>query len=193
MGTTEHLETGSKPAPGELAVVQAFVNTVNMESGVDKLATPKSLASWLVRRGLTGSKAVVSDEEHRRALDFREALRAVLEAHSGGELGEKDLKAIAVVAEETPLVVRADRGGTLTLEPSGSGVSEALGRLLAIAVGATVAGTWGRLKACKSGDCRWAFYDSSKNRSGVWCDMAVCGSREKARKYRRRQSGRARE
>jgi len=50
-------------------------------------------------------------------------------------------------------------------------------------------GTWARVKACVADDCQWAFYDSSRNRSGRWCDMAVCGNREKVRTYRSRQSG----
>jgi predicted RNA-binding Zn ribbon-like protein len=46
--------------------------------------------------------------------------------------------------------------------------------------------TWARLKACRSDTCRWAFYDHSKNRSGHWCSMEVCGARHKAREYRAR-------
>ena len=48
-------------------------------------------------------------------------------------------------------------------------------------------GTWPRLKACAAHNCEWAFYDTSKNRSRTWCNMAVCGNREKARAYRQRQ------
>lgn len=38
-----------------------------------------------------------------------------------------------------------------------------------------------RLKTCSS--CGWLFVDRSKNRSRVWCDMAVCGNRAKARRH----------
>ncbi|MGH2778535.1 MAG: CGNR zinc finger domain-containing protein, partial [Actinomycetota bacterium] len=31
-----------------------------------------------------------------------------------------------------------------------------------------------------------AFYDHSKNRSGKWCTMRVCGNRAKTRAYRER-------
>jgi len=41
-----------------------------------------------------------------------------------------------------------------------------------------------------SDDCRWAFYDSSKNRGGTWCRMEECGNRVKNRRYRDRQSAR---
>jgi predicted RNA-binding Zn ribbon-like protein len=72
------------------------------------------------------------------------------------------------------------------------GIDGALGRVVAIVFRSMADGTWERLKACREGDCEWAFYDWSKNRSGAWCDMAVCGNRAKARAYReRRQRGTA--
>jgi predicted RNA-binding Zn ribbon-like protein len=47
-------------------------------------------------------------------------------------------------------------------------------------------GSWQRLKACADEECRWAFYDHSRNRSGRWCSMATCGNQQKARTYRER-------
>jgi predicted RNA-binding Zn ribbon-like protein len=42
-----------------------------------------------------------------------------------------------------------------------------------------------RIKACPG--CDWLFLDRSKNASRIWCDMAVCGNRHKARlNYERR-------
>ena len=52
---------------------------------------------------------------------------------------------------------------------------------------ATVDGTWPRLKACRREICHWLFYDHSRNRSGIWCSMAVCGNRTKTRAYRERR------
>ena len=48
-------------------------------------------------------------------------------------------------------------------------------------------GTWSRLKACSADSCQWVFYDTSKNRSGHWCSMRVCGNRAKARQFRARR------
>ncbi len=43
-----------------------------------------------------------------------------------------------------------------------------------------------RLKICAN--CEWLFLDRSRNRSRMWCDMAVCGNRAKAKRhYHRRQ------
>ncbi|MDP9732866.1 UNVERIFIED_ORG: putative RNA-binding Zn ribbon-like protein [Rhizobium sp. SORGH_AS260] len=47
-----------------------------------------------------------------------------------------------------------------------------------------------RLRIC--GNCGWLFIDRSKNRSRIWCDMAVCGNRQKAsRHYHRRKETRS--
>ena len=43
-----------------------------------------------------------------------------------------------------------------------------------------------RVKICPADDCRWAFYDASRNRSRQWCSMEVCGNRAKARSHRAR-------
>lgn len=45
-----------------------------------------------------------------------------------------------------------------------------------------------RLKLCDAHDCGWLFIDASRNRSRRWCDMADCGNRAKARRYRERWS-----
>jgi predicted RNA-binding Zn ribbon-like protein len=45
-----------------------------------------------------------------------------------------------------------------------------------------------RIRICAN--CRWLFLDESRNRSRVWCDMTVCGNRQKARRhYHRRRTG----
>jgi predicted RNA-binding Zn ribbon-like protein len=45
--------------------------------------------------------------------------------------------------------------------------------------------TIARLRICPN--CTWLFVDKSRNSSRLWCDMAVCGNRQKAsRHYRRR-------
>jgi predicted RNA-binding Zn ribbon-like protein len=65
-------------------------------------------------------------------------------------------------------------------------VDNAFGRMLATVFRAMSDGTWSRMKACGNPDCRWAFYDATKNHSGRWCEMASCGNRMKARAFRER-------
>jgi predicted RNA-binding Zn ribbon-like protein len=42
-----------------------------------------------------------------------------------------------------------------------------------------------RIKICRN--CAWLFLDRSRNASRLWCDMAVCGNRQKAKRHYRRQ------
>jgi predicted RNA-binding Zn ribbon-like protein len=131
----------------------------------------------------------LTEEERAHLVGFRERLRGLLLSHNGGEVGG-DAGALNEMAEDALLRVRFDGDGAPGLLPAGSG--EATGgvtaRLLVAAVGAASEGTWRRLKVCRNEGCRWAFYDGSKNRSGSWCTMDVCGSRAKMRAYRRRKS-----
>ncbi len=43
-----------------------------------------------------------------------------------------------------------------------------------------IADSKARIKICEG--CGWLFHDKSKNQSRIWCDMAVCGNRTKARR-----------
>ena len=47
--------------------------------------------------------------------------------------------------------------------------------------------TMSRLRICPN--CSWLFVDRSRNGSRLWCDMAVCGNRQKAKRHysRRKQ------
>ena len=88
------------------------------------------------------------------------------------------------LARDARMVVRLRQDGQMRLESHAAGLIGALGRLVAAAFTAQIEGTWQRLKACRR--CQWAFYDHSKNRSGRWCVMSICGNRMKAQAYRSR-------
>lgn len=47
-----------------------------------------------------------------------------------------------------------------------------------------------RVRECGASDCAWLFLDHSRNGTRRWCDMAVCGNREKARRFQRRARSR---
>ena len=175
-------------APGELELVRAFLNTADIESGSDELASPAELATWLSERSLLESGASAGDQDLERSIKLREALRALCYANSSGELDPEAAPVLDAAAERAGLRLRFAANGKAKMAPSAEGVDGAHGRLLAIVADSMGAGTWERLKACRSDDCRWAFYDASKNHSRAWCSMAVCGNRAKARSFRERNA-----
>ena len=172
-------------APGELELVRQFLNTHDVEDGVDKIATPDDLRAWLAGQGLdSGERLGRADVE--RATALREALRALTLSNNGEPLNGDAVSTLNSIAGRAQLLVRFDPHGHTMLEPAGEGADAALGELLAIVFRSMAEGTWQRLKACRADTCQWAFFDRSKNRSGTWCSMSVCGNRAKARAYRRR-------
>jgi predicted RNA-binding Zn ribbon-like protein len=176
------------PTPEPLRLVLAFVNSVDIEERRDDFAWPDGLEDWLVTRGLVDPGTEVSERDRRRAIDAREAIRAFLLANNGAPLDPVAPSTLNDLAAELALELRFEGDGSARLEPQGRGTDAALARILALVYAAMADGTWPRLKACRNDACRWAFYDASKNRSGTWCSMAICGSRTKARTYRRRRS-----
>jgi len=42
------------------------------------------------------------------------------------------------------------------------------------------------IKECASDDCLWLFVDRTKNHGRRWCEMKVCGNRQKVREHRKR-------
>jgi predicted RNA-binding Zn ribbon-like protein len=176
-------------APGELEQVREFVNTLDVLPGTEELAGAEDLRRWLSEHGLAAADVRVTPAELRRAIALREALRAVLISHTDGTPAPPEATAsLDDAAARARLSVRFDRGGGAAIEPGATGVDGALGRLLTIVHTAIAEGTWQRLKACREHTCEWAFYDHTKNRSGTWCTMQVCGNRAKARAYRERRA-----
>jgi predicted RNA-binding Zn ribbon-like protein len=178
---------GENEAPGELELVRQFVNTLDVEEGTDELDGPHSLLGWLSGVGLIDDEAIADEEDLKRALALREGIRSLLLANNGEGIEPADLRELDRVAGSVNLRVRFDEDAVATLGPASSGVSAALGHILAAVVRATDEGIWGRLKICSNDACQWAFYDRSRNRSGKWCTMEVCGNRMKARAFRQRQ------
>ena len=182
------IEPGDRsPAPGPLRVIQLFVNTNDLETGPDLLPDADALRAWLVDHDLLASDPV-SDDDHARAIALREAIRALASAHAGLPHDPGAGEVVDEAARRASL--RPVLGDSATrFEPGATGVDAALGRIVAAIHTAIAEGTWPRLKACERDVCRWAFYDRSKNGSGHWCSMAVCGQREKNRRaYARRRA-----
>jgi predicted RNA-binding Zn ribbon-like protein len=176
-----------KTAPAPLALVQRFVNSVDLESGEDELDSPDGLRAWLAERDLMGPRERVRSADLHRAVDVREGLRALLLRNNGLEFDDDRVERLDSAAAHAGVRVSFSPSEAPALVSATSGVDGALARLLAVVAGAVADGSWERLKACPREDCEWAFYDRTKNRSGRWCRMEECGNLAKARAFRERR------
>lgn len=173
-------------ATGELGLVQAFVNTVDLQDGPELFTDQNTLKDWLVAQGLMGGDGAVDAGDLKHAIAVREAMRGVIGGNSGMPVYPVDLATLNEAATASRPRIRFGSGGKARLEPEVTGAVGALGRLVVTLYSAMQSEDWERLKLCDSDTCRWAFYDHSKNHSSRWCTMASCGNRAKARRFRQK-------
>ena len=190
-----HLE--QKLAPSPLLLVQAFVDTLDLDLGTDMFAHAEEAQAWLADAGLIdtasygrpGGPEPASDL--RLAREVRTSIQALIAHNNDGQpITEDALRTLEEVGRQAQPRLRVGPAGQVTLEAAspGGGVAGGLLGLLLIIRDAQADGSWDRLKLCGNPDCRWAFYDRSHSRRGAWCDMASCGNRLKNRNLRARRA-----
>ena len=173
-------------APGQLGLVQSFLNTYDLESGRDVLADSASAKGWLVENRLASPGTEYDATDLRRLTEVRRALHELVAANGGSGLQRRAVTTLNEAARRVRLGVRLHPTDGYRLVAEGVGVDRPIGELLMSVTGGMAAGNWNRLKVCANDVCQRAFYDSSRNRSGRWCSMATCGNRMKGRAYRQR-------
>ena len=187
-----HRQIEYKFAPEPLLAVQGLANTYSFEDDEERLRDPESTRDWLIETGLAATAIEVGEAEHRQLVRFRALIRSMLAANLDGAPDSADAKALNELAARlpAPLEVAADGSIELDLGPAET-VDGVIARMLGVALRAQLTDEWRRLKICAADDCRWAFYDTSRNRGGHWCQMEVCGNRAKNRRYRGRSGERS--
>jgi predicted RNA-binding Zn ribbon-like protein len=182
-----------------------FANSFDTSPAIDYLGDYAGLLSWgryvdavspaeadaLRRAGIERPAEAEATWQHAVAL--RAVLTHIFSAVAdGGECPESDLATLNDIVRDVlshqRLAARAD--GFAWEWDAGSG---ALDLVLWPVVRSTVELLTGpelaRVRRCGSRGCGWLFLDASKNQSRRWCGD-VCSSREKARRYYRRRTGR---
>lgn len=172
------------PAPGPLALAQDLLNTVDIESGCDRLRTIAELTTFAAARGWPGLAFTGSDVSETRR--FREALRDACRGHAGSRVPTASSALLRYTLATSPLVLSIDDDGGARAAPMAGldGSSALIAAVAAAILNAATAGTWPRLKTCAAHRCQWVYYDHSPAGRGRWCTMSICGSRAKMRAYR---------
>lgn len=168
---------------------------------VDKLSNLEDVVHWFRHAGL------IEPDEHQRLLEVVgesswhtvtafKRLIAVRESLYRLFLGLALERAADVSALETlnAMLVETVAQRTLVSTPMGvlwrwrgletldDMVAGFIGRLAVQAAGLLTSPDLARLKVCGTPDCDWLFLDTSKNGRRRWCQMNVCGAKEKAKR-----------
>jgi predicted RNA-binding Zn ribbon-like protein len=171
-------------APNELEVIRTFLNTWRIPNdtrvAVDLLKDEEAFKQFMT--------ALVPHSVQLNALGetlaFRQCLRDAVET---GQIAE--IKWWLLQYPIQALIDLEDDRPSVRFEPTSE---TSIAYLLKIVMDATARGQWPRLKACP--DCRWVFYDHSKNASKRWCGMyaksaqgRACGTIAKVKRYRQKR------
>lgn len=175
-------------APGELGLVQDFLNTI--EEGTvappDLLASLASAQAWAdtvlaVWSSLGGAEwtqqlPAMTEGDRQHLVDVRKRLYESL----------YEPTASSTRTEIDELVRLSVTAGRVQIVPVGRGWAQFASALVLICHRAQLAGELRRLKTCRNPVCDVVFYDRSKNNRAVWHDVRLCGNRANVRAHRAR-------
>ena len=181
-------------APGELGFVHDLMNTVSggKPNRVDLLAELDSAQAWL-DTSLTSLAAATESprwdvELSADDLDGLRALRADLRHVAGLNHDGADTSS-GVPLQVATAGIQLNSDGTVILRPRGKGARQITSLVLTLIFRAQLADAWRRIKLCRNPKCAAVFYDRSRNNSGVWHDVRVCGNAVNLRASRARRQG----
>ncbi|AJE39161.1 CGNR zinc finger domain-containing protein [Streptomyces nodosus] len=190
MTVTATSRYGAGEAPGGLLLVQDLANTIphpRPPVGSDLLSDAATATDWLAEaggrwcavHGLARPVPTVTDDDLSAARLLRHRIRRLLGAE-GPQERTGPAMAADVRIEVTP--------GHATVEPLGTGVGWLASAVAAECLLSRCLGVWTRLKICRNTACGVVFYDRSRNSSGVWHDVSVCGNAANVRAFRARRT-----
>lgn len=191
---TQHRFSGGVLA---LNVSNTVVNPHRPALRLDRFADPAEIGRFAEAASLycadeLGGRPLAAPEPpkvHERVLALREAIDRLFRTRATAGLLDTGHLAALLAASAGALAGR--REGLSPGRPFGDPATP-----LAFEAGVALSalslldeGKLTRIKICRH--CAWLFLDRSRNASRLWCDMAVCGNRQKARRhYRRRVAAR---
>lgn len=126
------------------------------------------------------------------AITVREALFGIFAALAAGRSPKAaDLATLndhVAAAFERSRLINSDGRFVLRSDAEATSLDAPLVAIVRSAVDLLTSEDLTRVRTCAADICEWLFIDTTKNRTRRWCDMKVCGNREKVRRFRERTS-----
>lgn len=182
-----------------------FANTTSGRGGprcLEHLYEYKHLLQWCRHAGLVSapqaSRLAIAARRApgkaarvlRQAKQLREAIYSICMSINRGRPPAAPLSRLnsaVAAAESQRAIVPSSDGFSWTWRAGPEDLGWMLGPIALSAAEMLVGLDKRRLKQCAGLHCGWFFLDETRSRTRRWCDMRVCGSRAKTRRFRQRQ------
>jgi predicted RNA-binding Zn ribbon-like protein len=182
-----------------------FANTVSnrgSDAPTERLHTYADFLAWSEQSGaataaqardlskLAAAHPTAAREALGQLIEVREAIYRLFAAASAGKRPRPG--DLALLNEQLPIALKRSRLAmageryVLRVEASGDDLASPLAPVIKSSVELLTSPDVDRVRTCAADTCEWLFIDTTKNRTRRWCDMKVCGNREKVRRFRKR-------
>ena len=162
----------------------AFCNTVALPDAADRCADAESFAAWAAR----GGHPLPAPPDEAALADFlalRETLGAIFsELVIGCDPPAAALAALGRAAQPPALVWDSGAHRAVAVAGTSDPLGELKQAIVADAIDLLTGEAQFRIKRCPAADCRWFFFDTTKNGRRRWCAMGDCGVKDKVGRFR---------
>ncbi|HEY4352853.1 MAG TPA: CGNR zinc finger domain-containing protein [Paraburkholderia sp.] len=174
--------------------VLEFLNTVVPRNGqlLDLFQSDEDVFAWLERAGLLEMVVMREDGVFRglaiEARQLRENVRQLVLQRKLGQMVDTELLNGILSAGSYRMELAEDIDGNLNALyrfPAQTSIQV----LVPVAIAAAellARGNFLLIRQCESPDCPLWFYDRTKSHRRRWCNMTICGNRQKAARFRTR-------
>jgi predicted RNA-binding Zn ribbon-like protein len=181
-----------------------FTNTVNSRTSIpahEYLNQYQDLLAWSVKAGLmtdderallamaAETNTARAEAEYVRAMHARDVLYALFSRVAAGSAPDKAM--VEAFNTELSEALRnlqleiSNRVATVQFRHDPCPLNKPLNAILKSAYDVLMTESFTRMKECPG--CGWLFLDKTKNGKRRWCNMDVCGSKDKAKRYYQRK------
>lgn len=183
-----------------------FTNTVGDRGATrqEHFNTIGDVVAWAEARGVLSRNAAASARRQleqdpdrarrawRSAVALREALYAIVYAAASKRRARPaDLEAFNRYVRATfQGAALAASGNRFALHTAAdTGIESVLDAVVRAGVDLLTSDALGHVGSCADDTCLWLFLDTTRSRTRRWCDMKVCGNRNKVRRFRQGAAG----
>lgn len=185
-----------------------FVNTLggSRDAPEEMLGDAGALVRWLQAAGVldaersagmlrraqqqpAGATAALADARRIRSVLRQLAEEGARDASIRRDVVAEINRVLGRSAGTRRLEAHGDGSFTRAFVPGGDAFAGLVIPIVESAADALVQDELPRVRRCAARDCQRVFQDTTKNAARRWCDMATCGNRAKAERFRSRVAG----